>query len=174
MARKRVYPIRRTALAEAIQSIRRRLGLGQIGLTMALGGGTSAGEISRYESGYVIPGLKTLVALLSLAELPEERQAISEGLRAQGIEELLSNLWAAGLIAPVDHQTSIHPAEADCNLVPQVHAGAATAGGEVAPAPEDSQVLADRGDSSSDSLGVAAGPGGAEASAGPAPPGEAA
>ena len=170
MARKRLYPVRKTPLAEAVQSIRRRLGLGQIGLTMALGGGISGGEISRYESGHVVPGLRTLVSLLHLTELPEERQPILEALRAQGIEELLSNLQAAGLIAPADHQTSIHLAEADCNLVRQVAAGPTMAPNELAPAPEDSQVLPDGGDSSCHSFGIAAGRAGACASARPAPP----
>jgi len=174
MGQRRIYPVRDTALSLAIRSIRRRLRLGQIGFTIVLTGKGHAGEISRWEAGQVIPGLKALVALLKLADTPAEREPILEALRAQRIEELLSNLQAAGLIAAPDHETSIHPAGVERNRIPQVPNGPATAVGEVAPAPQDSPIRADGGDSSSDSLGIAAGSAQATAYAGPAPPREAA
>jgi len=122
MAHKRIYPVRNTPLSESVRSIRRRLGLGQIGFTTILSGKISAGEISRYESGQVVPSIKMLVALLRCAETPEEREPILEALRAQGIEELLSDLRATHLIPASDHQTSIHFPQLECNIAPEMMA----------------------------------------------------
>jgi hypothetical protein len=116
----RLHPVRETDLGCAVRSIRRRLGLGQIGLVLVLTGRPHAGEISRYESGQTCPNLKTLLALLRLAETPEEREPILGALRRQGIETLLSNLHACGLAVPINHETSIHPTQSDRNIDPEV------------------------------------------------------
>jgi len=68
-------------LGRAISHIRWRLRLSQTALGVTVH--ADQPQISRYESGARVPPAKTLVALLSLAQTPEERIPISDAVLRQ-------------------------------------------------------------------------------------------
>jgi len=162
-----VHPIRETDLGKAIRCIRRRLGLGQIALVIRLTGRPHAGEVSRWEAGQLVPTLKMLLRLLHLAETATEREPILEALRARGVEQLVSDLQASGLLSRTDHQTSIHPADRNCNPGAEVPHCPSGGGADTGPAGGDLRLSSDGCVASSSTL---AGSALAGAGAGPAPP----
>ena len=170
----RVHSIRKTSLGKAIRSIRRRLRLGQIPFNIALTGRPHAGEISRWEAGLLIPSLEMLARLLRLAETPEERDAILEALRVRRIDELLIDLRASGLIEAGGHQTSIHPAQLECNAGSRTVPAPMVGPGASAPVPHGSGCTVDS-HLGSPCLTILADPAPVRVGAGSAPPdGEAA
>lgn len=70
--------------------------MGQIGLSEAIG--VCHSTISRYEGGLLIPDTKPLLRLLSLAQGPAERRPILRELKNHGIDEIIQDLTAAGLL----------------------------------------------------------------------------
>jgi hypothetical protein len=96
VGRHKTHGINNTPLTEAIRSMRRRIRLGQVEFTVLILGKFTAGIVSRWESGQMMPGIENLLRLLAFATTPGERTPIVEAIKAQGIDSFRENLAKIG------------------------------------------------------------------------------